>query len=93
MTLLRDIFYEQAQTRLEATGWVFTLVQRYDPTRIEGLTPTGRAFTATFVDSTITVAVAGRVRTITRIRALWEPGDATVQALLDAWNLLPVSQR
>lgn len=93
MALTEDTFYTEASTRLTATGWVFTDVSRYDPTSISGITPSGRAFSISLINSTITLTVAGRTRTITRAKAAWEAGDQTVDALLEAWQLLPVNQR
>lgn len=93
MTLLVDTFWTEAQTRLVANGWTIVTGSRYDPTHIEGVTPSGRSFTFDCVGNTITITIAGRVRTITRSRDLWEPGDATVSAMIEARNLLPVNQR
>jgi hypothetical protein len=93
MTLLVDTFWEQAQARLVSAGWVIVDGSRYDPTIINGVTPTGRSFTFRCEGGIITITIAGRVRTIERSRDLWEPGDATVDAMIAARNLLPVNQR
>lgn len=93
MALLVDTFWEQAQARLVANGWTIVDGSRYDPTIINGVTPSGRSFTFECRDNTITITIAGRVRTITRSRDLWEPGDATVTAMIEARNLLPSNQR
>ena len=93
MTLLVDTFWTEAQSRLEANGWVIVDGSRYDPTVINGVTPSGRSFTFRCEGNTITITIAGRVRTITRSRDLWEPGDATVTAMIEARNLLPSNQR
>ena len=92
MTLLLDTFWDHVP-QLQSEGWVLTDMSRYDPTRIVGITPTGKAFTATLVDNLVTVTVAGRERTTTRDRAVWEPGDATVAAFRETYEKLPVSQR
>ena len=93
MTLLIDTFWTEMDARLGATGWVITDASRYDPTTLSGLTPTGRVFSASLVEGTVTITVAGRVRTVTRAKAVLEPGDATVDVLLQAWQLLPLNQR
>lgn len=93
MALLVDTFWDQAQTRLIANGWVLLNVSRYDPTHVDGLTPTGKAFTLDAIDSVINLTIAGRTRTVNRAKALWEPGDAAVQGIIDARNAFPVSQR
>jgi hypothetical protein len=79
---------------LEAEGWDFTEIRRYDPTFVAGTTPTGRAFTVSFVGDQVTVTVANRSRTLNRLKSQWlDDGPATIQALRDARNLLPASQR
>jgi len=93
MTLLVDTFWTEAAERLTANGWVIVDGSRYDPTVINGITPSGRAFTFTAQGDTVTITVAGRSRSITRSRTLWEPGDQTVTAMVEARNLLPASQR
>lgn len=43
--LTEDDFYSTAQTNLVAAGFLFTMIQRHEPTVIEGTTPKGVAFT------------------------------------------------
>jgi hypothetical protein len=93
MTLQIDTFWEQFQSVLAAQGWSLLVASRYDPTHVEGFTPTGKAFVLDANNTVITLTIAGRVRTVNRAKALWESGDATIQALLDAWNAFPVSQQ
>lgn len=94
MTVLRDMFFEEAATRLVANGWVMLNATRYDPTFLEGLTPSGRAFTFTLDRNGLaTIAVAGRTRQTTLSGATVEDGAASVSALLDRWNALPANQR
>jgi len=93
MTLLVDTFWEQVQARLTPVGWVITEGSRYDPTHIVGVTPSGRAFTLDCVDGTVTITIAGRTRSLTLARTAWEPGDATVDAMIAARDLLPANQR
>ena len=93
MTLLVDTFWTEAQARLVPAGWVIVDGSRYDPTVINGVTPSGKSFTFTCVGGTVTLIIAGRTKTITRSRDLWEPGDATVDAMIEARNLLPVKQQ
>jgi hypothetical protein len=93
VTLLVDTFWEQAATVLAAEGWFITDGSRYDPTILNGLTPTGKAFSVTLAGDTVTVTVAGRVRTLTRTRVEWEAGELTVAAIRDAYRLLPANQR
>jgi hypothetical protein len=90
MTLLYDSF---ADNLPNLTGWVITSYSRYDPTHIDGLTPSGKVFTVDMVGSTITLAIAGNRHTITRAKALWEDGALTIQAIKDAFALFPAAQR
>lgn len=93
MDLLVDDFAEQLQ-QLVTQGWVITEYGRYDPTRVVGLTPTGKAFTLDADGTTITITVAGRTRTVTVAgEDAWMRGADTVAAWQQAYNLLPVSQR
>ena len=91
--LLVDTFWDEAQRRLTAAGWVIVDGSRYDPTVINGITPSGRAFTFTASGDTLTLTIAGRTRSITRSRDLWEPGDATASALEEARERFPTAQR
>lgn len=93
MALQIDTFWEQFQSVLVAQGWSLLVANRYDPTHVEGFTPTGRSFVLDADNNTITLTIAGRVRTINRSKDLWENGDATIQTLLDAWNAFPAGQQ
>jgi hypothetical protein len=80
--------------QLEATGWDFTEIRRYDPTFVAGTTPTGRQFTATLEGDVVIIVVGGRTRTLNRLKSQWlDDGPATIQAIVDARNLLPANQR
>lgn len=98
----RDSFSERAAARLAATGWVILESHRYEPTVLAGLTPSGRAFSFraewTLPNTpgavTITITVAGRTRSVVKTRALdLHDGNLCLDALLEAWNALPASQR
>lgn len=90
--MLRDTFWQEAESRL--SGWVFTSASRYDPTVIEGVTPSGRAFTFTLTrDGVATITIAGRTRQQTIDAATITSGAASVTALLEARALLPANQQ
>lgn len=91
-TLLRDTFWDVVP-QLDAEGFVFTSLSRYDPTRMEGLTPAGKAFTLLMQDRTITMTIAGRTKTLTRETPQWEDGDLTIQAFRDVYGMFPRSQQ
>ena len=93
MSLQRDNFWEEFERVLIPKGWVLVDGTRYDPTVINGVTPGGRSFTLVAQDDTITLTVAGRTRTVTRIKEQWEDGSLTVAAMEEALNLLPANQR
>lgn len=88
MALLVDTFWDEAQRRLVPAGWVIVDGSRYDPTVINGVTPSGKSFTFECREGVVTVTVAGRSRTLAR-----SPGESSVQALLDAYEALPRNQR
>lgn len=88
-----DDFYDVALPALAAAGWVIIRVDRYDPTHLAGLTPTGKAFTADLVDDQITIVIAGRTRTLTRSKPEWLDGPGALAALLATHQLLPAAQR
>jgi len=93
MTLLNDQFWSQCQSRLISTGWVITEGSRYDPTHLEGFTPTGRTFTLDCVDNVVTLVIAGRTRTVNLTKDAWEEGSKTVDAILTVWNNFPANQK
>lgn len=87
-----DDFYDNLPL-LTAAGWTITEIVRYDPTRLAGLTPSGKAFSVDMVDGVITVTIAGNARTINRAKTAWLDGPGTRQALLDARAAFPANQR
>lgn len=94
MAVLRDTFWDDAQARLTSTGWVITSGSRYDPTGLDGLTPSGRVFHFEMTrDGAVTITVAGRTRTRQVSAGDHEDGAVTVTHLLEAWQQLPASQR
>ena len=95
MTVLRDTFWDELAARMPASsGWIITDGSRYDPTVLNGLTPTGKVFSLT-MDRTghAVLTVAGRVRTRDLAPIALEDGAAVVTMLLEAWNSLPAGQR
>lgn len=89
------MFWEELAARMPPTsGWVVLSGYRYDPTYLEGLTPTGKVFTLT-MDRTghavLTVANRTRVREMGPIAI--EDGAGVVTMLLEAWNSLPSGQQ
>ena len=93
MTLLLDTFWTEAINRLAPAGWTIVSGNRYDPTHIEGVTPSGRAFTLDCIEGVITLNIAGRTKTISRSRDAWESGTATIDAMIEARSLFPANQR
>lgn len=85
-----DRFSEEIASRLN--GWVINNYSRYDPTHVDGLTPTGKTFTLDIVNGTATLTVAGRTRTA-QLADGWEDATKTVDLWLSAYNALPVNQR
>ena len=90
-------FYSETLPRLQAAGWSFTTLNRYDPTHFTGFTPTGKAFAFDAVSAddgsiTGTLTIAGRTHTFRQATATWDA--TTTEAILTAArNLLPVNQR
>jgi len=97
MAVLRDTFWEQFTAVLVPEGWVLTDGQRYDPTIINGLTPTGKLFTFTAVrngDSfDVSIDVQGRTRSGTISAAELEDGFNLNGRIKTLWGALPASQR
>ena len=94
MAVLRDTFWDDAQARLTSTGWVILNGSRYDPTVLDGLTPTGRVFQFTMTrDGLVTITVAGRTRTRQVAAGDHEDGAGVVTKLLATWEQLPASQQ
>jgi len=94
MTVLRDIFWEQAHDRLAETGWVIDGGHRYEPTVLHGLTPSGKVFDALIApDGQLRMTVAGRSRMSTVTQRDIEEGDRSVTALLEAYGRLPPDER
>lgn len=80
--------------QLLAQGWTIDTMLRYLPvTSLTGLTPTGKAYSVTMQDTTITVVVAGRTKTLTRTKDQWVPGDKALQAIIDCYNQFPANQK
>lgn len=92
MSLLFDDF-DQRLGPLVAAGWVILDVHRYDPTRISGLTPTGKTFTIDMTGSTVTFTIAGNTRTRTVPKATWEPAAGCVDAWTAGYAAFPAGQR
>lgn len=82
-----------AQVALVALGWVFTTVSRYDPTSLVGITPSGKAFTATLAGTTATLTIAGNTQSLTVAKLLWLDGPGSSQALRDLRAAFPAAQR
>lgn len=94
----RDSFSDEVRERMTSAGWVITHSHRYEPTIVQGLTPSGKAFTFTAtVDgtgvTTLTLDVAGRTRQAVGTRAQLFDGPTTVTALLTAHQSLPGPQQ
>lgn len=99
MTLQVDRFSDEIAT-LISQGWVITDYNRYDPTTMAGLTPSGKAFTASAVrqgasGALVTLTIAGNTRTTSL--ASWdvdcEPSDKTAQQLRVTYLKFPAGQR
>jgi hypothetical protein len=92
--LQRDLFWEEARDRMTATGWVILNGHRYDPTHLDGLTPSGRVFVLDITQAgVVTLDVAGRTRAAQITPTQRENGADAVTAILAAWNTLPAGQR
>jgi hypothetical protein len=92
--MLRDRFWEEVNTRMTATGWLILNGSRYDPTHLDGLTPSGKAFTLDITrDGGTTMTVAGRSRSGQITATQREDGAEAVTAILSTWERLPETQR
>lgn len=78
---------------LIAAGWTFTNYQRYDPTNLDGITPSGKTVTIRMSNNSVVITVAGNSRTLTRAKSQWLDPNLCKQAILDAYALLPAGQR
>jgi hypothetical protein len=98
-------FYSVALPFLVSQGFVITegTVQRYDPTHLEGLTPSGKAAVVDIVSfdaatpvpdgsSRCTMTIAGITRSITRAAASWDYAFCR-DLILDTWRSFPGNQR
>lgn len=93
MPVLRDTF-ATFLSQLTAAGWIIDGYQRYRPTTLAGLTPSGKVFDVTITpDGELTVSVAGKVRTATLTQAQIESGEDTITAIAEAHGRLPENQR
>lgn len=93
MDLLRLDDFSERVGELVAQGWIIGAYTRYDPTHIEGITPTGKAFTFDLAGNTATVTIAGNTRIVTIAKEQWLSGAGTVAALAAARERLPGNQR
>ena len=93
MTVRVDMFSDEAK-RLTDNGWVLTYVSRYDPTVVEGVTPSGKVFAFRLDrDGTAELGIATNKSRRTVSAQSHEDASGTVSLLLSLQASLPVDQR
>lgn len=74
-------------------SWVLTGYSRYDPTHIDGTTPSGKAFSADLSAGTVSLTIAGNNRTSSVAKATWLSGTGTWTALTNLRATFPADQQ